>query len=312
VSLPRELAEFQADVLAGLARRHKAVSPKYFYDDAGSALFDRICEQPEYYLTRAELEILRTQGNEIAEWLGPRVTLVELGSGNSGKTRLLLDVLADPHAYVPVEISSGHLITATADLRRRYPALRVVPLAVDFMQPFALPPIALGGDRVAAYFPGSTIGNCEPVEALALLSRLRQLAGPGGVVLVGVDTRKDVAKLEAAYNDARGVTAEFNRNLLRRIDRELDADFDPEQFEHVAHYDAARGRIQMHLRSRVAQTTRVDGHRFRFARGENLHTENSYKYAAAEFAELARCAGLAPERLWRDSGGLFTVHGLRA
>ena len=307
---PAGAAEFQADVIAGLSRRQKALPPKHFYDDIGSALFDRICEQPEYYLTRTEVRILESHRREIARWLGPRVTLVDLGSGNSRKSRLLLDTLAAPHAYVPVDLSRAPLLAAAQRLRRERPGLRVVPLLADFMEPVLLPAKAQGGRRVAVYFPGSTIGNCEPPQAIALLSRLRQLAGRGGAVLVGVDTKKDVGRLESAYNDARGVTAAFNRNVLGRIARELDAELDPSAFDHVALYDAAHGRIEMHLRSRARQAVRVDGHRFRFARGETVHTENSYKFAPLEFVELARCAGLVPARLWRDAEGLFSIHGL--
>ena len=307
-----DLSLFRADVLAGLARPQKAIPPKYFYDAAGAALFDRICELPEYYLTRAELEILSARADELAQLLGPDVTLVELGSGSSLKTRLLLDRLREPRAYVPVDICGGALDQAAARLHKDYPGLLVLPVRADFTQSFALPPAATKARKIALFFPGSTIGNLEPHEATLLLRKLHRRLGPGGWLLIGVDTKKPPEVIERAYNDAAGVTAAFNRNLLVRIRDELDAEVDADAFEHRAFYDPAAGRIEMHLRSCRDHGVRVDGHSFRFRSGETLHTENSYKYAPAEFAGLAERAGFRASRLWRDEAGLFSLHGLEA
>jgi L-histidine Nalpha-methyltransferase len=309
---PWESEAFRADVLGGLARPQKAVPPKYFYDRAGAALFDEICSLPEYYVTRAELEILTAHADEIAACIGPGATLAELGSGRSVKTRLLLDRLADPRAYVPIDIEPGSLATAVLELRHAYPGLLVQPVCADFTQSFTLPPAAASAQRLAVFFPGSTIGNLEPRNAMLLLRKIRRRLGHGGLVIVGVDTRKPAPLLERAYNDARGVTAAFNRNLLVRIRRELEADVDPAAFDHVALWQEGPGRIEMHLRSRCAQTVRLDGFDFPFRAGETLHTENSYKYAPEEFAALAREAGFDPRWLWRHPEGLFAVHGLCA
>ncbi|HEX9795020.1 MAG TPA: L-histidine N(alpha)-methyltransferase [Planctomycetota bacterium] len=307
-----ELATFRADVIAGLSRAQKAIAPKYFYDVTGAALFERICDLPEYYLTRAELDILAGRADEMAALLGPDVTLVELGSGNSLKTRLLLDRLRQPRAYVPVDICAEALAAAAARLHRAHPGLLVLPVRADFTQTFALPPAAAKARRIAVFFPGSTIGNLEPGEAVLLLRKIRRRLAPGGWLIVGVDTRKPVHLLERAYNDASGVTAAFNRNLLVRIRDELGGELDPDAFEHHAFYNAPAGRIEMHLRSRADQPLRLDGHSFRFLAGETLHTESSYKYAPAEFAQLAARAGFAPAHLWQADGGAFSVHGLEA
>ena len=307
-----ELATFRADVIAGLSRTQKAIPPKYFYDLAGAALFERICDLPEYYLTRAELDLLAGRADELAGMLGPDVTLVELGSGSSLKTRLLLDRLREPRAYVPVDICGEALAAAAARLHRSHPGLLVLPVRADFTQSFPLPPAAAKARRIAVFFPGSTIGNLEPDQAVLLLRKIRRRLTPGGWLIVGVDTKKPVAVLERAYNDSGGVTAAFNRNLLVRIRDELGGELDPEAFEHHAFYNAAAGRIEMHLRSRVDQPLRLDGRAFRFFAGETLHTESSYKYAPAEFAQLAVRAGFAPARLWLAGDGSFSVHGLEA
>lgn len=304
-----DLTAFRADVIAGLSRMPKAIPPKYFYDVAGAALFERICDLPEYYLTRTELEVLSTHAGEMAELLGRDVTLVELGSGSSLKTRLLLDRLHEPRAYVPVDICAETLAAAAARLHRSYPGLVVLPVRADFTGSFALPPAAARG-RVAVFFPGSTIGNLEPDDAVLLLRKLRRRLAPGGWVIVGVDAKKARPELERAYNDSAGVTAQFNRNLLARIRDELDGDLDPEAFEHRAFYNEGAGRIEMHLRSRTDQAVKVDGHSFQFRAGETLHTENSYKYAPAEFARLATRAGFTAARLWQDPPGRFSVHAL--
>lgn len=307
-----EADAFRTDVLAGLSRVQKAVPPKYLYDAAGAALFERICALPEYYLTRTELEILGGHAGALADQLGPDVTLVELGSGSSMKTALLLDRLREPRAYVPVDMSAESLGGATVRLHRSYPGLMVLPVRADFTQSFALPPAAAAARRIAVYFPGSTIGNLEPHEAMLLMRKIRRRLAPGGLLIVGVDTQKAPAVLERAYNDAEGVTAAFNRNLLLRIRRELEADLDVDAFEHRAFYNVPAGRIEMHLRSCRDQRVRVDGREFRFRRGETLHTENSYKYAPAQFAQLAARAGFGPGPVWQDAAALFSVHVLEA
>lgn len=307
-----ERTAFRNDVLAGLSRVQKSIPPKYLYDAAGAALFERICALPEYYPTRAERDILTARAAELAERLGPDVTLVELGSGSSVKTALLLDRLAAPRAYVPVDLSADSLGAATSRLHRQYPGLMVLPVRADFTQTFTLPPAAAAARRVAVYFPGSTIGNLEPADAMLLMRKIRRRLAPGGLFIVGVDTLKPIAVLERAYNDAEGVTAAFNRNLLLRLRRELGAELDFEAFEHKACFNVPASRIEMHLRSRDDQALRVDGRSFTVRCGETLHTENSYKYAPEAFAALAARAGFGPGQVWQDEAGLFSVHVLEA
>lgn len=301
---------FLAEVLDGLGRRHKSLPCKYFYDERGSALFDRICELPEYYPTRTELGILRAHGAAMAAALGPRCLVVEYGSGSGIKTSLLLERLEQPAGYVPVDISREHLLRSAAALSERHPGLRVIPVCADFTQPFALPRVA-GALRRAAYFPGSTIGNFAPPEARKFLAQVAGQTGVGGALVIGVDLRKPRAILEPAYDDGEGVTAEFNRNLLRRINRELGADFDCAAFDHRAFWNAADGRVEMHLVSRRAQVVNLAGRRIPFARGESIHTENSHKYDLAGFAALARSAGFDVEQTWTDPARLFSVQLLR-
>ncbi len=298
------------DVLQGLRRRRKRLPCKYFYDAAGSALFDRICELDEYYLTRCELDLLRRHATEMAEAAGRRVALIEYGSGSSLKTRLLLDQLQEPAAYVPVDISGEHLNRSTARLRRRYPALPVLPVAADFTQPFELPSLPPAVGRRILFFSGSTIGNFRPAEAARLLRQMARLCGSDGAVLVAADLKKDRAILEAAYNDQLGVTAAFNLNLLTRINRELHADFVVEQFRHHAFYNARRGRMEMHLISQANQTVHVGGAALSFARGEPIRTEYSYKYSPSDFADLAGRAGLKVERMWTDEKQWFSAQWL--
>jgi dimethylhistidine N-methyltransferase len=296
---------FRADVLAGLSRARKRLPAKYFYDAAGSRLFDAITELPEYYPTRTELGILSTRAGEMAARIGPRCLLIELGAGSLTKVRLLLNRLDRPAGYVPVDVSGDHLRAAAAALADDYPALEVVPLSADFTRPFALP--TLPADRRVVFFPGSTIGNFDPDEADALLRRVSRLVGQNGGLLLGIDLRKDVAVLERAYNDAAGVTAAFNRNLLLRINRELGADFDPSAFRHVAFYNRERSRIEMHLVSTVAQRVRVSDQPFTFHAGESIHTENSYKYDVAEFAARAAACRLRLDGWWTDAQNYFAV-----
>ncbi|MBI4183161.1 MAG: L-histidine N(alpha)-methyltransferase [Proteobacteria bacterium] len=307
----RARAEFRADVLAGLARPAKAIPAKYFYDTEGSRLFEEICRIEEYYLTRTEIAILGAHAGEIAGLIGPGARLIEFGSGASVKVRLLLDALAKPRAYVPVDISREHLFESARALAGDYPDLDVVPVVADFTRPLALPAGAAAG-RPVAFFPGSTIGNFTPGEAATFMRNVARLVGPGGGFLVGVDLKKDKRTLLAAYDDAKGVTAAFNRNLLARINRELGATFDLSAFSHSASYNAEQGRIEMYLVSRKPQAVRIAGRSFRFLQGEAIHTENSYKYEAAEFRALAEGAGFAPRATWTDPGRLFSVHYLEA
>jgi dimethylhistidine N-methyltransferase len=301
---------FLSEVLEGLARPQKALPCKYFYDARGSALFDRICALDEYYPTRTELGILRRHAGAMAAALGPRCLLFEYGSGSSVKTELLLARLEAPAAYVPVDISREHLLRAAAALAARHRRLRVLPVCADFTRPFALPAVADAARRVA-YFPGSTIGNFGPAEARKFLTQVAEQCGPGGALLIGVDLRKARSILEPAYDDAEGVTAEFNRNLLRRINRELGADFDLAAFDHLAFWNGNEGRIEMHLVSRRDQVVSLAGQRLAFRRGETIHTESSYKYELRDFAALARSAGFEVERAWLDDERLFSVQLLR-
>jgi len=298
---------FREDVIAGLSLPRKSLSPKYFYDAAGSRLFERICRLREYYLTRAELALTRAHIAAIAHFAGRAGTLIEYGSGESVKSRLLLHAMR-PCRYVPVDISEDALQAAAARLAREFPRLDIVPVMGDFSRPLTLPVKGRRGN-CAVYFPGSTIGNLTPEEAQAFLAMTR---GQAGRMLVGVDLKKDANVLYAAYNDAKGVTAAFNLNLLRRINRELGGDFDLRGFAHYAFYNPGPGRIEMHLVSLARQTVSVGEHRFAFSAGESIHTENSYKYSIDEFQALAAQAGLRGARVWTDRRGLFSLHGLVA
>jgi L-histidine Nalpha-methyltransferase len=299
---------FAADVIAGLAAQPKTLPAKYFYDLAGSALFERITELPEYYPTRSEIAILREHATAVASMFPPGSALIEFGSGSSRKARILLGAAATVAAYVPVDISGDFLQQELVQLERDLPHLVVHPLIADFTKTFAIPEELATLPRVG-FFPGSTIGNFEVAEAGGFLRHIGAMLGAGALLLVGVDLVKDEATLYRAYNDAAGVTAKFNLNLLTRINRELGADFDLAAFEHRAFFNAAQSRIEMHLVSRKPQKVRVDGVAVDFDRGETIHTENSYKYTVASFQALARDAGWTPIKAFSD--GLFAVHALR-
>jgi dimethylhistidine N-methyltransferase len=279
----------------------------YLYDERGSALFEEICTLPEYYPTRCELAILQRHAGAMADLLGAGCALVEYGSGSGRKTRLLLDHLKDAHAYVPVDISREHLYRTAAQFARDYPHIAVTPLCADFARPFALPLAVRATWRRAVFFSGSTIGNFLPDEATGLLAHVAQLVGPGGGLLIGVDLKKARDVLEPAYDDARGVTAAFNLNLLARINRELGADFALKRFRHRAFYNEAHGRIEMHLVSLAEQTVHLAGHCFALAEGETICTEYSHKYTLADFRALVGAAGLEVRRVWTDEQGLFSV-----
>ncbi len=292
-------------VIAGLSRQPRAIPPKFFYDERGAALFARICEQPEYYQTRTEMSILRDAARELVGLVGERSVLIELGSGASHKVRLLLDTLR-PSGYIGVDISKALLLASTGALARDYPWLEVRAACIDFSLGLAIPQCADGGHKVV-FFAGSSIGNFEPGDVQRLLADIAMTVGEGGHLLIGVDLKKPVDILNAAYNDAAGVTAAFNLNLLERIRTELGGDIDPTGFAHYAFYNPSAGRIEMHLISARRQQPRIDDHAFVFERGEGIHTENSYKYSVPEFAAVAKQAGFVPRRVWCDDEALFSV-----
>jgi dimethylhistidine N-methyltransferase len=303
---------FREDLIAGLSQPQKQIPPKYFYDAAGSRLFDRICRLAEYYPTRTELAITRASRAAIARFAGAGAELIEYGSGASRKTRILIAAL-QPAVYVPVDISEAALAGAALRLASEFRWLHIFAVTGDFTRPLRLPAYRMRpGRRRLVYFPGSTIGNLTPEDAQAFLRMTRGQVGRTGAMLVGVDLKKDANVLHAAYNDARGVTAAFNLNLLARANRELGADFDLRRFRHYAFYNPALGRIEMHLVSLARQTVSVGAHRFSLEPGETIHTENSYKYSAEEFAALAAEAGFRAERIWRDKREWFALFGLVA
>lgn len=311
--LEPSLEEFRLEVIRGLSQSQKTLPCKFLYDRRGSEIFDRICDLPEYYPTRTELHILRRHAGEIAARLGPEVRLVEFGSGAGTKIRLLLTALDRPAAYLPVDISRDHLVAANADLARSFPDLSIAPVCADYTEPFALPELAGVHYRTTAgFFPGSTIGNFTRAEAVGFLSAARNLLGAGAVMIVGVDLVKDLDVLLAAYDDNAGVTAAFNLNLLRRINRELGGTFELSHFRHEARWNAELERIEMHLVSLRKQEVAIGARRFRFQEGETIHTESSHKYRLDGFRKLAREAGFDPIEVWTDEKKLFSVHALRA
>ncbi len=298
-------ADLHREVLEGLSARPRAIPAKFFYDERGSELFDAICELPEYYQTRTEMAILRRALPELVALIGTECTLVELGSGASKKVRLLLEELR-PSGYVGVDISKEFLLTSTETLAHDYPWLEVHAVCVDFSRGLEVPYCDAASHNVA-FFPGSSIGNFDPDDSVRLLRAIGQMVGPGGHLLIGTDLKKSVDVLNAAYNDAAGVTAAFNLNLLQRIRDELDSDVDPETFAHYAFYNPGPGRIEMHLVSKITQRVRIDDQHFAFEPGESIHTENSYKYTVAGFAELAARAGFRQQAVWLDDAQLFSV-----
>ncbi len=297
-------------VLDGLARPAKAIPSKFLYDDRGSRLFTEICDLPEYYPTRTEIDLLEQIGPQLNEMVGPRPTIVEFGTGSAVKTRILLDAIG-AGTFLPIDISRDHLIDTSRALAADYPDTEVIAICADFSQPIDLPASVPRENRLG-FFPGSTIGNFTREAAVAFLARVRDLVAPGGGCLVGVDLKKDPETLRAAYNDAEGVTAAFNLNLLERINRELAGDFDLEAFRHHAPWRAAEGRIEMHLVSTRAQQVSVAGASFSFREEESIHTEICHKYDVGEFQAMARAAGFDPERHWVDERRLFSLHFLRA
>jgi dimethylhistidine N-methyltransferase len=300
--------DFTSSVIAGLTCINRHIPCRFFYDERGSDLFEEITRQPEYYLTRAEASILEAHGDGMIENCDEAV-LVEFGSGSSLKTERLLRASPNLHAYVPVDVSVSALLGAERRLRGKFPNLRIAPLLADFTRPIDFDP-TLSARRKIGFFPGSTIGNFAPFEAIRLLRSIRRSLSAGGRLLIGVDLKKDVGQLLRAYNDAGGVTAKFNINILGRINRELGANFDLGSFRHEAIYNSQEGRIEMRLVSKRLQQACVLNRSIRFDQGDVIHTENSYKYSIDEFQRLARSAGWTPQRVWTDDRRLFSLHEL--
>ncbi len=297
-----------AEVYEGLTCEPKYLPPKLFYDQTGSELFNRITRLPEYYLTRVETELLRTHAGEFSRLVGKDSTIVEYGCGNSEKIRTLLDSLLSVRSYVAIDISRRHLWDFSKSMAEIYPHLEVIGVCADFTAPLIIPAGSQSKDRIVAFFPGSSIGNFEPLQAQAFLRNIAETVGLGGGLLIGVDVKKDPQLLDAAYNDAEGITALFNLNLLNRLNEEFTGTFILKNFDHHAFYDAVRGRIEMHLVSHIDQTVHLRGVPIPFRGGETIHTENSYKYDVAEFQALAQKAGWTPVRVWTDEREFFSLH----
>ncbi len=306
-----EMSAFATDVLDGLSATPKRIPAKYFYDEAGSTLFEQITELPEYYPTRCEMQALRDHAAEIARLIPEGAALVEFGSGSNKKARIVLNAAPHLAAYVPVDISGEMLEREAAELRADYPQLKVLPVAADFCYPFDLPREATEAPVRIGFFPGSTIGNFEPHEAAAFLRNAARILGPKSILIIGADLIKDTEVLNAAYNDAAGVTAAFNLNLLTRINRELGGTFKRECFEHHAFYNRERQRIEMHLASLKRQKVKVMGETFDFRAGETIHTENSYKYSVESLRALARGVGWLPDGVWTDAAGYFSIQAFK-
>jgi dimethylhistidine N-methyltransferase len=308
VDLEPAPTDFAAEAIRGLGSVPKTLPCKLFYDKRGSELFERICSLPEYYPTRTEIGIMRRYRDDIVALLGPRIQLVELGSGSSLKTRILLDALDAPASYVPVDISRDHLWESAQSIQAAYPELPVQAVCADYMESFEVPASARPEQRRVVFFPGSTIGNFHEPDARRFLARIADLLGPGGGLLIGADLRKDAATLVAAYDDSQGVTAEFNLNVLHRLNREAASDFVVEQFFHRSVWNDTMGRIEMHLVSRAPQRVRVAGETFQLAAGEPIRTECAYKYRLSQFAELAE--GFEVRQVWVDDRQRFSVQYL--
>ncbi len=298
------------EVINGLSQKQKQLPSKLFYDKKGSILFNEICELDEYYPTRTEIQILQDNIEEIGSLLGEGTLLIELGSGSSIKIRLLLDHIPGLAGYVPIDISAEHLIQACASLKNEYPELNIYPLAADYTKDFELPLIENPYDHIAAYYPGSTIGNFKPDEAKIFLKRIAKIVGKNGGMIIGVDLKKDKEIIEAAYNDKSGVTAEFNLNMLNHINDELDSNFDVNKFSHLAFYNESKGRIEMHLVSKENQRIKLNGTSIRLIKGEDILTEYSYKYSTEEFASLVSEI-FEVRKVWTDKDNLFSIQYLR-
>jgi len=303
---------FLDDVLAGLGKPQKSVPPQYFYDERGGQLFETICGLPEYYPARTEMAIMRSHIADMAQFIGPDVELIEFGAGAGVRTRLLIERLQPP-LYVPVDAAGERMRAAAGRLVELFPWLNITGIFADFTRPLVLPEfVGVPVRKKAAFFSGSAIGNFTPAEAFGFLKQVRRLVGTGGTLLIGVDPKKDKKTLDAAYNDAQGIVAKFNLNLLERINHELGADFQVKRFRHKAFYDPIQGWVEMHLESLYAQFAHVAGRRFDFAEGETIHSGNSCKFSIAEFQELGGKAGFSPQKVWTDPEQVFSVHGMIA
>jgi len=298
--------DFFAEVIDGLLKENKSIPPKFFYNEKGSEIFDAICESPEYYPTRTEIGILQDNADEISQYIDSDCLLIEPGSGSSKKVRLLLDSLK-PSVYMPMDISKDYLIKTAKDVSNEFSWLDVHAACIDYTDKIKLP-YNMDDVHKVAFFPGSSIGNFEPQDAVKFLKNIAEIVKPGGGILIGVDLKKESDILNAAYNDSNGATADFNLNLLTRINQELDADFNLNGFEHTAFYNDEKGRIEMHLISKEYQSVSVGEHTITFLENETIHTENSYKYTITEFQDLLCSAGFEPLKVWTDDNDLFSVH----
>lgn len=309
---PRERQRFAADVIAGLSAEKKEIPCKYLYDQRGSELFEDICQTEDYYVTRADLALHEAHLAEIVACIGPDAHILEFGSGAGIKIRKLLAAADAPRAYTPIEISAAALRAATRDLEQAFPHLEIRPLKADYTQPIPEETLHLDppARRRVVYFPGSTISNFDHDQAREFLDRMRRIAGVGGGILIGVDLLKDTATLQAAYDDSQGVTAAFNRNLLERMQRDLDADLDVDAFRHEARFNPRFRRMEMHLVAERDTAITLDGQRFSIGAGESIHTESSHKYSTGDFRKLAAEANLAVKKTWKDPEGLFSMHYL--
>lgn len=303
--------DFLNDVIEGLSQNPKTLKPKYFYDNRGAQLFTEICTTPEYYPTRTEIKILNQNAEDIASQIGDNTALIEYGSGALEKIKILLDFLNEPVGLIPVDISEDQLFASAKNLENLYPDLEILPVAADFTKPIPIPEFSHPPKRYVAFFPGSTIGNFEPDLAIQFLEGVTKTIGLDGLLLIGFDLKKDIETLLAAYDDQRGITSSFNKNLLSRINDELGGNFNLDTFEHVARYNENKGRIEMHLKSTTKQTVSINKELFEFLEGETIHTENCYKFTKESFTAMSSKAGLYPVKTWTDDQNLFAVMLLR-
>lgn len=303
--------DFLNDVIEGLSQNPKTLKPKYFYDNRGAQLFTEICTTPEYYPTRTEIKILNQNAEDIASQIGDNTALIEYGSGALEKIKILLNFLNEPVGLIPVDISEDQLFASAKNLENLYPDLEILPVAADFTKPIPIPEFSHPPKRYVAFFPGSTIGNFEPDLAIQFLEGVTKTIGLDGLLLIGFDLKKDIETLLAAYDDQRGITSSFNKNLLSRINDELGGNFNLDTFEHVARYNENKGRIEMHLKSTTEQTVLINKELFEFLEGETIHTENCYKFTKESFTAMSSKAGLYPVKTWTDDQNLFAVMLLR-
>ena len=303
--------DFLNDVIEGLSQNPKTLKPKYFYDNRGAQLFTEICTTPEYYPTRTEIKILNQNAEDIASQIGDNTALIEYGSGALEKIKILLNFLNEPVGLIPVDISEDQLFASAKNLENLYPDLEILPVAADFTKPIPIPGFSHPPKKHVAFFPGSTIGNFEPDLAIQFLEGVTKTIGFDGLLLIGFDLKKDIETLLAAYDDQQGITASFNKNLLSRINDELDGNFNLDTFEHVARYNENKGRIEMHLKSTTEQTVSINKELFEFLEGETIHTENCYKFTKESFTAMSSKAGLYPVKTWTDDQNLFAVMLLR-